>query len=340
MKTRFKRILNKKGVTLVELLVVLIVSSILLGIALGMLTPVSRLLKSIKGNAHMDTLCDSVNEYIRSSLVKAEAVSILVYPDDQSNWTDDFNYNNDAKDQIMNAWKEFHNTYKESDGYQLRAIGIMQNYNSDFRLFDFGDVTNIKYEWGGSLAAPIKLDSSTDAEGDVGNTFYRLLNYRDGGGRDRTWDTPPTSGLDGNEFGLFYPFNDAFYSNGVSGNANYSIQVAFEAVGGSLEDGSTGVNYLTVNTQIFKRNGDKYSSDPEEKNLTFEPANQLKSISFKMLNGNAKLDTVAGTINKVEIVDGAKQIVAGEKSDGKTFNDNVVILYAVKTFGSITTPTP
>lgn len=334
MKQRFKLLLNKKGLTLVEILVVLVVSSILIGIAMGMLMPVRRLMNTLKGNAHMDAACNTVNEYIRGSLQSAVAVNILTYPDAKSNWADNYHYNLAAQESIKKAWADFSKEYKASDGYRLKAIGIMQNYNEDYRLFDFGDVTEIHYSWGGSLAAPVSLNSSAEGTSDAGNTFYQLLNFRDGGGRDRRWDTPPRSGLDGNEFGKFSAFNDEFYSNGASGASNYSIQVAFESVAGDLPDGSTGgVKYLTVSTQMFKRTGNKYGSD-DEKTLTYEPANPVRTISFKMLSGDTTLSTVSETINKVEIVDGGKQITAGDNG----FNDSVVILYVVRDFDTIMKP--
>lgn len=338
MKLKYKRILKKKGVTLVELIVVMAITTIIFAIAIGMLTPVTNLMNSIKGNAHMDTICDTVNEYIRSSLDKAVDVSILVYPDSTADYwggsDDDKNYIDETDAKIKAAWKKFSEEYKEDDGYVLKALGIMQNYNNDFRLFDFGEVSTIDMSWWGGEAGtqPIVLKSEKDTDESVGQTFLSLLDFRDGGGRNRTWEDPVRSGVNGNEFGKFSPFNDAFYSNGVFDNENYSLQVAFESVAGNLEDGSAGgVNYLTISTQMFKRNGDKYTDGVE--NLTYEPANQVKSISFKMLNGNAKMDTVSGgKINKVELVNGAKQIVSEGKYGSKTFNDNVVILYAVKTF--------
>lgn len=340
MKQRFKRLLKKKGLTLVEILVVLVVSTILIGIALGMLTPVKRLMNTLKSNAHMDALTDTVNEYIRGSLQNAEAVNIIMYPDSINTdyWgnSDDHAYIDAADNTIKAAWKNFSEKYKASDGYKLKAIGIMQNYNNDFRLYDFGDVTNINYTWGGSLAAPIVLNSSAEGPLTAGQTFLSLLDFRDGGGRDRTWESPPRSGLDGNEFGWFNVFNDAFYSNGASSDTNYSIQVAFEAVGSELDDGSTNLNYLTVNTQMFKRIGNKYNGD----DLTYEPANQVRSMSFKTLGGNTSLSTVSGTINKVETVDGGKQIVSVANDNGKTYNENVIMLYVVRDFDALLTSTP
>lgn len=332
MKKRFKRLLGKKGLTLVEVLVVLLVSSILLGCAIGMLSPVKRLLNSTRSNAHMDIMCDTVNEYLRGSIEKAEAVSIIMYPDsistDYYGDTDDKAYIDAADAKIKAAWKNYSEKYKASDGYQLRALGIMQNYNNDFRLFDFGDVTTITYSWWGELPGtnPIELDSTSETDITAGQTFLSLLDFRDGGGRDRSYESPPRSGLNGNEFGWFNAFNEDFYGNTLSGTNNYGIQVAFEAVSG----GSGDVDYMTVSTQMFKRTGDKYSGDT----TTFEPVNQVKSLSFKMLNGNASVSSVTGNINRVETVDGAKQIVSVANANGKTYNENVVILYVVRDFAT------
>lgn len=334
MKKFYKRILNKKGLTLVEILVVLIVTSILLACAMGMLAPVNNLLNSIKSNAHMDTMCDTVNEYIRGSLEKAEAVSIIIYPDRTASWSDadDSAYMIDAENKIRNAWVNFSDQYKAAEGYQLRALGIMHNYNGDFRLFDFGDVTTIDYTWWGGEPGTNPIVLKSEGENPRGNTFLGLLNFRDGGGRNRTWEDPVRSGLNGNEFGWFSAFNDEFYSNGTSGNYNYSIQVAFEAVSGTLPDGSaSGVNYMTISTQMFKRKGNVYSSDPDEQVLSFEPANQLKSVSFKMLNGSAAIASVSeDKVNKVKTVDGVKQIVSAQADNGKYYNNGVVILYVVR----------
>ncbi|MBD5104556.1 MAG: prepilin-type N-terminal cleavage/methylation domain-containing protein [Ruminococcaceae bacterium] len=333
MKKRLKRLLNKKGLTLVEILVVLIITSILLACAMGMLTPVNNLMNSIKGNAHMDTMCDTVNEYIRGSMEKAEAVSIIIFPDTNADWSDsdDTAYMLDAQNKIMNAWVDLSDKYKASEGYQLRALGVMQNYNKDFRLFDFGDVTDIDYTWWGGETGTVPIILKSDGEATPGRTFLNLLEFRDGGGRNRTWESPVRSGLNGDEFGWFSAFNDEFYSNGIAGNNNYSIQVAFEAVSGTLPDGSAdGVNYLTVSTQMFRRKGNTFSSDPNEKILTFEPTNQVKSLSFKMLNGAATMSSVSGTINKVDTVNGVKQIVSAQNDNGKYYNDNVVILYVVR----------
>ena len=334
MKKRLKRLLNKKGLTLVEILVVLIITSILLACAMGMLAPVNNLLNSTKGNAHMDTMCDTVNEYIRGSLEKAEAVSVIIYPDASASWSDadDSAYMIDAENKIKQAWVDFSNQYKANEGYQLRALGVMQNYNQDYRLFDFGDVTEIDYTWWGGETGTVPVVLKSDGEATPGSTFLGLLQFRDGGGRNRTWESPVRSGLNGDEFGWFSAFNDEFYSNGIAGQNNYSIQVAFEAVSGTLQDGSSGgINYLTINTQMFRRRGDIYSADPNDHILTFEPANQMKSLSFKMLNGTAAVASVSEEeVNKVDTVNGVKQIVPGENANGKYYNNNVVILYVVR----------
>lgn len=334
MRKRLKRLLNKKGLTLVEILVVLVVTSILLACAMGMLTPVNNLLNSMKSNAHMDTMCDTANEYIRGALEKAEAVSILIYPDE----TADAATKNAAEQAMINKWNDYSAKYKASEGYQLRAVGVLGNYNGDFRLFDFGDVTKIDCKWG--VTIDYEYDGSTpstpmslNSDSTHGQAFQLMVAHRDGGGRWR-------GGLNGNEFHWYDAFNDEFYSNGASGNYNYSYQMVFESVGETLEDGSTGVNYLKISSQIFKRKGNVYSADPDEQVLTFTPANQMKTLSFKLLNGSAELSSAAGGINTVANIDGVDQIDISSGMNG------VVILYAVRdidayyTMTTTATPSP
>ena len=76
MKKDIKRIFNKKGLTLVEILVVLLVSSIILAIAMNMMGPVNNLMNSVRSNAQMDMMCDSANEYIRGKIQAAESLKI------------------------------------------------------------------------------------------------------------------------------------------------------------------------------------------------------------------------------------------------------------------------
>lgn len=311
MKKRLKWIFGKKGLTLVEILVVLIVASVLLLCATGMLSPVNNLLNSVKGNAHMDTACNTVNEYIRGMLEKSEAVSIIPYSKFESTDTD-------VVDEVRGQWKSYVDKYNYKNGYEVRAIGILENYNGDFRLYDFGKVNNIDYSWGTSF------EIKTSADGvNPGNAFVLLVRHRDGGSADN-------GGLNGNDFHWFDAFNEEFYSNGVSGAVNYSYEVAFESAGKTLNvDGGSinGVSHLTVNTQVFKRTGKAYQGDI----LKFEPANQLKSISFKLLNGNATLG-LAENINTVETdASGTKTIkLPIDETSGKVTRDGLVVLYVVR----------
>lgn len=308
MKKRFKRLWGKKGVTLVELIVVLAVSSIILGIAMGMLLPVSRLMDSIKSNAGMDAACDTINEYIRSSLQNATGVSIFNYPDGS--------ITSDA-DAMKTQWEEYEKD--ASKGYKIKALAILRNYNDDYRLYDFGDVTTFndpRFYWGASFH-PTTIDA--------------LIHNRDGGGR---W----AGGLDFNEFHRFDALHEAFYCNGSqSGELNYSFQVCFDFAGKALvdEDGNPipdieGVNYLTLKSQIFKRTGktvfDHYDADGNpvfSSMASFEPVNQLRSVSFNLFNGNASLDS-AKKINKTVTENGAEIIDTSAGMSG------VIILYQVR----------
>lgn len=77
MKKMLKRLINNKGTTLTELIVVLFISSVILAIAMGMLAPVRNLMNTMKSNAHMDTVCATGNEYIRATVQTAKTLSFV-----------------------------------------------------------------------------------------------------------------------------------------------------------------------------------------------------------------------------------------------------------------------
>ncbi len=307
MKKRLKRLFNKKGITLVELLVVLVVSSILLTIAFNMLQVTNRLMTSIKSNANLDTTCDAANEYIRSSLQNAISICVYSYPEADVN---------PEAEAMRTQYEKYCKTYIEGQPgiYSIRAIGVLKNYNKDYRLYDFGDISDLttdKFKWGESL----------NYAGDRKYRFDLLIDNRDGGGR---WQ----GGLDFNEFHRFDAFSDAFYSNASSGGeVNCSFQLCFDSIGKELKDDEGvvkpdiyGVKYLTFKSQIFKRTGESY-----------EPANQLREVSFKLHNGSAEFPgvtnedgTIRKTINKTKTEGGTEMI---DISDGM---NGVVLLYVTR----------
>lgn len=317
MKKFYKLLLSKKGFTLVEILVVLIVASILLICATGMLTPVNNLLNSVKGNAHMDATCDTINEYMRGTLEKAEKICIIPYS---------------QIDTLKSQWKTYTDSYNATNGYEVRAMGVMENYNGDFRLYDFGDVTVINYSWGFNPSDPMITSSASD--GTVpGNAFASLMKNRDGGGR---WQ----KGLDGHEFHWFDAFNEEFYSNGTMGQANNSYQIAFEL------NSSGGTQYLTVSSQMFRRTGtNQFHSSSGGVNYfntlaTYEPTNQIKQMSFRLLNTSNATIEGANSVNTVDTTaDGTKYIklapdpnavLESDHSVHKQAQDGIVILYVVR----------
>lgn len=121
MRKRIKRLFGKKGLTLVEVLVVLVVSSILLGIAMGMLRPVSSLLNTLKGNAHLDAVCDTANEYMRGRLQTALSVTMVKADNAES-------VGAAAENCLATA----------GSNIKLRAIGILPNEAGLYRIYDFG----------------------------------------------------------------------------------------------------------------------------------------------------------------------------------------------------------
>lgn len=318
MKKFYKLLLSKKGFTLVEILVVLIVASILLICATGMLTPVNNLLNSVKGNAHMDATCDTINEYMRGTLEKAEKICIIPYS---------------QIDTLKSQWKTYTDSYNASNGYEVRAMGVMENYNGDFRLYDFGNVTTINYSWGWNPSSPLTIQSANDGS-DPGNAFGLLMEYRDGGGRSLH------NGFDGNEFHWFDAFNEEFYSNGAMGQVNNSYQIAFEL------NNAGGTPYLTVSSQMFKRTGKNefksYSGGKYyfETLAKYEPTNQIKQMSFKLLNAsNATIegansvntvDTTADGIKYIKLAPDPNALLDSDHSVQKQSQDGIVILYVVR----------
>lgn len=296
MKKRLKRILNKKGLTLVEILVVLIVSSILLGCAMGMLAPVKNMLNSAKSNANMDIMCDTANEYIRGSLQNAKDISIFVYHDDG----DGAGINTEFT-ALGDQWTAYKNNLKKGD--QIRAIGVLKNYPGDYRLYDFGDVSDIE-----------KVNTDYWGLATANNNIVTLIQNRDGGNN--------VNGKNWSNFRYFLVFNEDFYNNGLSGGeAGCSYQVAF-TLNAAVDPvtGTSGVNYITVNSQIFRRNGSVGATQ------TYTPNNQLKKMSFNLLNGNANLDRNASVNSLVDNGDGTFSIDTSSGLNG------VVILYVTTDF--------
>lgn len=311
MKKRFKLLKSKKGITLVELIVVMAVAAILFGIAMGIVQPVTALINSLKSNANMDTTTDIANEYIRNCMEKSVAVSAVSYHD---------------LDAIKNTWKTYTDTYKKTNGYSVRALGVMGNYNGDTRLYDFGEVNVINYTWG----TPDHLTHfNSVGENPPGTTFVTLIRDRDGG---------PNCGFGGNVFHKFDVFTDAFYSNGLQDNLNYSFEVAFEIEDKEITSGSTtitGVSRITLYSQIFKRTTEKVKDeDGNEKKVSgYEPVNQARSISFNLLNGSAELD-ISQNVNSIQTeADGTKSIKINTDAGGG--RDGLVILYVVRDIDAV-----
>ncbi len=239
MNKRLRRLLNKKGITLVEIIVVLFVSSVLIGIAAGMLGPVTALMSSIKGNAHMDTMCDVANAYIRSAVQTASSV--------------------DFYDPVAVTETDIQN-YVTSAGttYKVYAIAVLKETVQDyrypddatktldqFRLYDFGKISNSSSAVDPAMS-PLTLKNAV---------------------------TDIASFADKNNYSVF---RNNFYEN-------TSYQLTFKAnttdvagEGGAIEHYAK--NIIVASTCL---------------NADGEKANQPRELSFKLLNGDAKLNGTA-----------------------------------------------
>ncbi len=79
MMKRLTQLKSKKGTTLVEVLVAMFITSILVGIAFGMMTTETRLMNTVKSNAHLDAVCDTVNEYVRNCVSTAKRGAVYKF---------------------------------------------------------------------------------------------------------------------------------------------------------------------------------------------------------------------------------------------------------------------
>lgn len=125
MKKNIKRIFNKKGLTLVEILVVLLVSSIILAIAMNMMGPVNNLMNSVRSNAQMDMMCDSANEYIRGKIQAAESLKI---------------YRLTEQNMLPGSGGA---VPAVSDVYVIAVLNVKSSASTpEYRIFDFGRVAS------------------------------------------------------------------------------------------------------------------------------------------------------------------------------------------------------
>ena len=131
MKKRLKRLLNNKGLTLTELIVAMFLTSVILSIAVGMLAPVKNLMNTLKGNAHMDAVSATVEEYIRGTVQAATSLKFVVLNDD-----------NTVKAETKDDVKKFFTDHKK-----VRAIAILNDGLSEikYRLYDFGQLEGDGY---------------------------------------------------------------------------------------------------------------------------------------------------------------------------------------------------
>lgn len=144
MKNRLKRLLNNKGMSLTELIIVMFLTSVILAIALGMLVPVKNMMNGMKSNAHMDTINSTVNEYFRGTVQTATALTFIR-----------LDGSNGIKEEDRDTVKKF---FEDHLG-KVKAIAVLdiEADNEDiavpiYRIFDFGavpgntEIINLLYE--------------------------------------------------------------------------------------------------------------------------------------------------------------------------------------------------
>ncbi len=230
MKKRFKRLLNKKGLTLVEILVVLVVSSILIGIAMGMLMPVKNLMNSLKGNAHLDAVCDTANEYIRGRLQNAVSVKMMKGETD-----DDINSIGIEAQAYLDA---------AGSTTKLKALAVLGTPDPNdstvtlYQLYDFGTIVN-----GGTASPTDPVVQISELKGYIKNPQTAQVNY----GAFRT-----------------HFYENASYSVTFSWGDTHEAEVTKED--GTADTPITVTDWLKVTSTCFK-NGEQTN---QERNLSFK----------------------------------------------------------------------
>lgn len=129
MKNRLKRLLNNKGLTLAELIIVMFITAVIISVAMGLVIPVRDMMSSMKSNAHMDTVSSTVNEYVRGTVQTANALTFI-----------QLEGNNNIKDADRDAVKKF---FSDHPG-KVKAMAVLNTVDDTdapvYRLFDFESV--------------------------------------------------------------------------------------------------------------------------------------------------------------------------------------------------------
>lgn len=116
---------NKKGFTLVEVLVAVAITVVLMAIAVAMLTPATRLLNAVKSNAGLDIVCDTAAEYVRGSIQSADAVGFT-------------NFSTGSEDAVKNLLADI----RGGAAVNVHVLSVMKLPDgSGYRLYDYGTLT-------------------------------------------------------------------------------------------------------------------------------------------------------------------------------------------------------
>lgn len=111
---------NKKGFTLLEVVIATAITAIVFGMVMFLFTAVRDMVNSTIEDATADSVCDSINVYVRSNLQNAVKISVVKYDSATAQTTLD--------------------GFKEADRL-TKALVVTENSNGLKRLYDLGDVT-------------------------------------------------------------------------------------------------------------------------------------------------------------------------------------------------------
>ena len=147
MKKRLTRLLSTKGMTLVELIVAMFLTSVILAIALGMLVSVKNLTNTVNSNAHMDTISSTVGEYIRGTVQTATSLKFFKSENKISNFSE-------FKDDITSF-------LSNTDSKAIAVLNIGTDKTPMYRIYEFNKILSfddLKYNIDLAQTEPNKLE--------------------------------------------------------------------------------------------------------------------------------------------------------------------------------------
>lgn len=172
-----KKLTNKKGFTLVEMIVSMAVTALIIAAVTMMVGPMSAAISSMKSNANYDTACDAANSYFRYELQTAKKAEIIEFVNGDD--ADVVNYISGISDTTTVKALAVYDGQLYDLGQIKRVDGnLLSKLSFNYRVFNtefyngylFNAAFQSQTETGGTNCKWIKIVSQfVDSSGDIAN---------------------------------------------------------------------------------------------------------------------------------------------------------------------------